>query len=216
MSSSSSLLSIPPDSLAERTPDSISDVSVWNGILHEFRNHLTVLMAAANELRAETPPALALQIGEALGETERSVEGLTSLVALIDASIRTVDSLVCNLDDVLARAVRLAAPAVGRRVTLQVRRGNDRTGIKNRGSTLECLLAALVVDLARAGGHGRAPTVTLEAISCRGSLAIEIESDGAPPAAGSWRFLLARELAAKLGSSIHSQRDASAYVVQFR
>jgi hypothetical protein len=148
--------------------------------LHEFRNHLTVLMAAANELRAEIPPVLALQIGEALGEAERNVEGLTSLVALVDASVRNVEPLVCDLGDVLERAVRLAKPAVGRRVMLSVTRSNERMGIKNRGSTLECLVAALIADLARAGADGRPPRVSVQAIASRGSLAIEIESDGAP------------------------------------
>jgi len=109
--------------------------------------------------------------------------------------------------------VRLAAPAVGRRVVLSVARG-ARIGIKNRGSTLECLLAALIVDLAR--GDGRPPRVRLQTEASRASLAIEIESDGPPPVPGSWRFLLARELAAKLGADILPQPDTATYVVQFR
>ena len=39
------------DPLGDRGSDSLAAVSVWNGILHEFRNHLTVIMAAEHIYR---------------------------------------------------------------------------------------------------------------------------------------------------------------------
>jgi hypothetical protein len=220
------------DSSADLGADARPDDRVWSGILHEFRNHLTVLTAATSELRAEIPPALALRVGDAICETERNVLGLTSLLAFADASIRTVEPLISELGDVVDRAIRLAAPAAGRRVsiTADVPR---KLGVKNRGSSLECLLGLLLVDLARAHVQHvrldgkdheivRSPNIRVDAEAGRGGLSIHLESDGARPAPGSWRLLLAHELAAKLDAKLASPFDAAdssagaAYVVQFR
>jgi len=43
------------DSGLEADPELVRLVPAWDGILHEFRNHLTVLLAAANEIRVATP-----------------------------------------------------------------------------------------------------------------------------------------------------------------
>jgi hypothetical protein len=208
---------------------------VWTGILHEFRNHLTVLMAVATELRSEIPPALALQVGEALGETERNVQSLMSLLALVEASVRTVDPVIADLDDVVERAIRLAAPAVGRRVSITAELGR-RSGIRNRGSALESLFAALIIDLARARGVATASNdlgpevarprhVRLRVDITRGSLSVDLESDGPRPAPASWRFLIASDLAEKLDAKItststststSSPSDPATYTVHFR
>jgi hypothetical protein len=206
---------------------------VWTGILHEFRNHLTVLMAVATELRSEIPPALALQVGEALGETERNVQSLMSLLALVEASVRTVDPVIADLDGVVERAIRLAAPAVGRRVSITAELGR-RSGIRNRGSALESLFAALIIDLARARGVATASNdlgpevarprhVRLRVDITRGSLSVDLESDGPRPAPGSWRFLIACDLAEKLDAKItstststSSPSDPATYTVHFR
>jgi hypothetical protein len=234
------------DSPAERpNPDADERrfVPVWNGILQEFRNHLTVLMAVTSELRAEIPPALALQVGDAVVETERNVQSLTALLALADASVRTVEPLISELGEVVDRAIRLAAPAAGRRVSI-VANVPRRAGVKNRGSALECLLAALLVDLARsslARGSSRpvqrvqldgkdheiahAPRIRIDAEVSRNGLAIYVESDGPRPAPGSWRSLLAADLAAKLDATLTASTEpassagggeVAAFVVQFR
>jgi len=203
---------------AHRVAPGLPGLPVWNGILHEFRNHLTVLMAATSELRAEMPPALALQMGDAVCEAERNVQGLTSLLAFVDASVRTVEPLISSLGDVADRAIKLAAPAAGRRVSITTDVPRD-VGVRNQGSALECLVAALIVDLARAGDGnepGSAPRIRVDAEVGRRGLAIEIASDGARPAASSWRFLLALELAAKLDATLVSQPDVAAYVIQIR
>jgi Pentapeptide repeats (8 copies) len=241
MISSNSTRTSPSESPADHAFDAHRFVPVWNGILHEFRNHLTVLVAATSELGAEIPPALALRVGDAVCETERNVQGLTSLLALVDASVQTFEPLICSLGEVVDRAVRLAAPAAGRRlsITTHVPRA---VGVRNRGTVLECLMATLIVDLARAdlaradlaranlaradlarasaAAEGvepaRSPRVRVDAELGRRGLAIEIASDGARPDAGSWRFLLAMDLAAKLDATLLSQPEVAAYVIQFR
>ena len=226
MISSNSTRTSLSESPADHAFDAHSFVPVWNGILREFRNHLTVLVAATSELGAEIAPALALRVGDAVCETERNVQGLTSLLALVDASVQTFEPLICSLGDVVERAVRLAAPAGGRRLSITTHVPRE-VGVKNRGAVLECLMATLIIDLARAelarataAGGGtepeRSPRVRVDAELGRRGLAIEIASDGARPDAGSWRFLLAMDLAAKLDATLVSQPEVAAYVVQFR
>jgi len=234
MISSNSTRTSLTESPADRAFDAHRFVPVWNGILHEFRNHLKVLVAATSELGAEIPPALALRVGDAVCETERNVQGLTSLLALVDASVQTFEPLICSLGGVVDRAVRLAAPAAGRRLSITTHVPRE-VGVRNRGAVLECLMATLIIDLARAdlaradlaradlarapaaGGvePARSPRVRVDAELGRRGLAIEIASDGARPDFGSWRFLLALDLAAKLDATLVFQPEVAAYVVQF-
>jgi len=220
MISSNSTRSVLSDSSADHVLDARRSVPVWDGILQEFRNHLTVLVAATSEQRAEIPPALALRVGEAVCETARHVQGLTSLVTLLDASVRSCESLISPLGEVVERAIRLSAPAAGRRLSLTTHVPRD-VGVKNRGAALECLMAALIVNLARATDDGtavpaRSPCLRLDAEVGRRGIAIEIASDGPRPDAGSWRQLLATDLAAKLEATLVSQPEVAAYVIQFR
>jgi hypothetical protein len=141
-------------------------------------------------------------------------QGLTSLVTLIDASMRSEDPIISDLHGVVSRALDIAKPdmaAAGRLVCVTTH-VSARTGVKNCGSALECLLAALLVDLA----HGRVSNLRLYADVARGSLEIEIEGDGPRPPVGSWRFLLACDLAARLGATIVSPPETASYVVRFR
>jgi hypothetical protein len=209
------------ESPIEQAEDAHRLAPVWNGFLHEFRNHLTVLMAATSELRAELPPALALQVGDAVFQTERNVQGLTALVALVDASMRTVEPVIAPLGGIVDRAVRLATPAVGSRAVITTDVPRD-AGVKNRGSALEGLLAALIVDLARSHGGGdgaelgRSPRVHVSADVGRRGLTIEIACEGARFSSTSWRYALATEIAAKLDADLVQADEASAYVVQLR
>jgi hypothetical protein len=206
-------------------------LTVWNGFLHEFRNHLTVLMAATSELRAEIPPALAWKVGDAIFETERTVQGLTALVGLVDASLHTVEPVIAPLGDVVDRAVRLAAPAAGRRTAIAAQVPRE-LGVRNRGSALEGLLAALVVDLAKShagarrnggagdgGSDGPHARVRIDADVGRRGLAIEIACEGAhmdASSSSSWRRALATDLALKLDAALTVHPEDAAYVVQLR
>jgi hypothetical protein len=207
------------DSGVEIDPDRFHMVPVWNGILHEFRNHLTVLLAAAGEIRAAAPAAGPRQISAALAETEWSVERLNALVGFVDAAIRDGSSVVADLDDVVERALRLAAPALGATsVTLHKER---RTGVTNRGSALESLLAALLVELATAEGKGpgpdgaQRPRIDIHVEATRNALYLSIESNGRRPAVESWRFALAADLGARIGATITTLPDVAGYLVRF-
>jgi len=192
---------------------------VWDGILREFRNHLTVLLAAASEIRAAHPSSEPTDISAALAETEWNVERLNSLVGFVDAALRDGTAVISDLDDVVQRAIRLAAPALGTTsVSLHKER---RTGITNRGSAVESLLAALFVELARADGNPPLPggsrglriDVYLEAT--RTSLFLSIESTGRRPTGESWRYALASDLASRVGATVSPLPDTAGYLVRF-
>ena len=206
------------DSGVEADPELVQLVPVWDGILHEFRNHLTVLLAAANEIRVATPPSGTRAIGDALAETESNVHRLNALVAFVDAAIRDGTPVIADLDDVLARALRLAAPTLGRTtVTLHKER---RTGVANRGSAFESMLAALLVDLAQADPQSFCPDggrlqIHIHVEATRGALALSIESTGQCPPVDSWRFALSSDLAARIGATVAPLPDGAGYLVHF-
>jgi hypothetical protein len=206
------------DSGVEADPELIRLVPVWDGILHEFRNHLTVLLAAANEIRVATPPSGTRGVADALAETESNVHRLNALVAFVDAAIRDGTPVIADLDDVLARALRLGAATLGRtKVSLHKER---RTGVTNRGSALESMLAALLVDLAQADPQSSSPDggrlqVDIYVEASRGALFLSIESSGQRPPVDSWRFALSSDLAARIGATVATLPDGAGYLVRF-
>ncbi len=196
------------DSRNDGAPELFGLVPVWDGVLHEFRNHLTVLLAAATEIRAASLSDSAAEIAGALSETERNIGRLNALVGFVDAAVRDGAPMVADLDDVMDRALRLAAPAMGSAsVSLRKER---RMGVGNRGSALESLLAALIAELAR---HG-AREIDIDAESSRGAIVLEIESDGQRPATTSWRFVLASDLATRIGATVSTLPEGAGYVVR--
>lgn len=194
-------------------------VTIWNGALHEFRNNLTVLLAAATELRASVPPTVAMELAAAVSESERNVQSLNALLVQLDAAVSWGDALVSDLDEMIDRAVRIAGPFLGRWTSVSITRSR-KTGVKNRGAALECLLSALIVDLVRAAeakpGETRRPQIDVRVDVTRATLIVEIESNGGRPPPGTWRFALANELAAKLDSTVGPHPEVAGYVVQFR
>ena len=206
------------DSGVETDPELVRLVPVWDGILHEFRNHLTVLLAAANEIRVATPPFGTRGVADALAETESNVHRLNALVAFVDTAIRDGTPVVADLDDVVARALRLAAPTLGRTtVSLHKER---RTGVANRGSAFESMLAALLVDLAQAdpqssSSDGGRLQIDIHVETTRGALVPSIESTGQRPPVDSWRFALSSDLAARIGARVATLPDGAGYLVQF-
>jgi len=206
------------DSGVEADPQLVRLVPVWDGILHEFRNHLTVLLAAANEIRVATPPSSARGVADALAETESNVHRLNALVGFVDAAIRDGTSVIADLDDLVERALRLAAPILGRTtVSLHKER---RTGVTNRGSAFESMLAALLVDLVQAdpqgtSAHGRPLRIDIYVEASRGALLLSIESAGGRPPIDSWRFALSADLAARIGATVATLSDGAGYLVRF-
>jgi hypothetical protein len=187
--------------------------AVWSGFLHEFRNHISAVKRLGGELAAGIPPALAPHVGPVLSETERNVQGLTALVALVDASVQTGDLVIARLGDVVDRATRLAAPAAGSALSIVTRVPRD-TGVRNRGAVLESLLAALVLEVAR-DSASPTPRVSIDADVGRRGLVLEVAGESARAEAGSWRLALAGDLAAKLDATLAVPAGASSYLIQF-
>jgi hypothetical protein len=222
MVSSKSTRTLPADSSANQGEDDRRLVPVWKGFLHEFRNHLTVLMAATSDLRANVPPALSPEVEIAIFEAERTVNGLTSLATLMDASMLRTEPLIARLGEVVDRAVRLAAPFAGRQASITTNGPRDM-GVRNRGSALESLLAVLIIELARSQDTARpqdlagpSSRVRIDADAGRHGIAIEVVGDGSRLDSSSWRLALANELAATLEATVTAHPDVGAYVVQLR
>ena len=206
------------ESGVEVDPELVRLVPAWDGILHEFRNHLTVLLAAANEIRVATPPSGIRGIADALAETESNVHRLNALVGFVDAAMRDGTSVIADLDDVVARAMRLAAPTIGR-TTVSLHK-DRRTGVANRGSAFESMLAALLIDLAQAdpqsaSAEGGPLQIDIHVEATRGALVLSIESTGRRPPLDSWRFGLSADLAARIGATIATLPDGAGYLVRF-
>ncbi|HEX3905740.1 MAG TPA: hypothetical protein VH853_23140 [Polyangia bacterium] len=190
---------------------------VWDGILGEFRNHLTALLAVASEIRAAAPLTGPGQIAGALAETEWNIQRLDALVGFVDGVLRDGTPVIADLDDVVERALRLAAPTLGR-TSVSVHK-ERRTGVSNRGSALESLLAALLVELVRAEGKGvsageRPLQIEIHVEVTRSTMFLSIESDGRRPSVESWRFALASDLASRLGATVATLPDGAGYLVR--
>jgi hypothetical protein len=190
-------------------------VPIWNGVLREFRNHLAQLAAATDEVKALTSPVVP-EIAPALVEAERNVQRMLALVAFVDAAIRGGAPSTATLDQVIERALGLAAPALGR-VAVSFNRPR-RIDVYNRGAALESLIAALIIELAYVGSQTIAPTtrqqIDVFADVGRDATVLEIESAGLRPSPGSWRVALAHDLATRIGASVTPPAASAGFVVR--
>ena len=191
-------------------------VPIWSGILHEFRNHLSLLSAATTEVRAVTPSSVVPEMSQALFATEWNVQRMHALVSFLDAAVSSGAPSIVDLDGVIERALRLAAPALGR-VAVSFNKPH-RIDVRNHGTALECLISGLIIELARAGAKTKDPAhrqqIDVYADVGRGATVLEIESSGLPPNADSWRVALANDLAMRVGASLKMPRDAAGFIVQ--
>jgi len=140
---------------------------------------------------------------------------MNALVAFIDAALRGGPPIVSDLDQVIERALRLAAPALGR-VAVSFNKPH-RIDVRNHGTALECLISGLIIELARSGARTQDPThrqqIDVFADVGRGTTVLEIESSGLPPNADSWRIALASDLAARIGASLTTPPASAGFVV---
>jgi hypothetical protein len=141
---------------------------------------------------------------------------MSALVAFLDAAVRGGPLTTVSLDQVIERALRLAAPALGR-VAISFNKPR-RIDVRNLGTALECLIAGLIIELARTGTKTADPTsrqqIDLFADVGRGAAVLEIDSSGLRPSAGSWRVALAHDLAARIGASITAPAASAGFVVR--
>jgi ABC-type transporter Mla subunit MlaD len=209
--------------LGTDSQDPVRFAAVWNGVVHEFRNHLTLLLAGTTELRSGLPATLAADMAETLDDMEGSVQSVNGLLGALDSAMKDGDQLLCEVDVVIERALAMAAPTLGG-VNITVKKSRP-AAVKNVGTAVECALAALLSDLARSSDFRRRvpglvpvvpPQIRINVQAERGSLVIEVESSASSPPPTSWRVLLATFLAARVGCTLERLPPRPAFVFRFQ
>lgn len=198
----------------------------WAKMVHEFRNHLTMVLAGTTELRATLPPALASQYADTFQDMESSVQFLDVLLTWMDASVASGPQTIAEVGDLLRRAHGLAAPGLRPRVSFSIE--PRPAGVRNRGAAVECALAALITELGRVPdprrlSDGDVPPLSWEVRASvrseRGAVAIMLTSTAGQPAPGGWRVMLAEALLASVGARVETPLRSSGsagFVVRFR
>jgi len=191
-------------------------------MVSEFRNHLTIVLAGTTEMAATLPGVVAAQFADRLADMESSAEFLQTLVVWMDASISGGTQAISDLGDVLRRAETLAVTGLPSRVS--VRLDLRPAGVRNRGASIECALAALITELGRVpnpwppdredGPNGF--EVRASVFPRPGAVSIVLSSPAERPPEGGWRVSLAKALLAEVGGSVEPTRDGAGYEVRFR
>jgi len=211
------------DSLAHDSQDPIHFGGVWNGLVHEFRNHLTLLLAGTTEVRAGLSATLAADMAETLDDMEASVQSINSLLGAMDGAMKEGDQVLCDVDVLIDRALAMSAPALaGINITVKKSR---QAAVKNQGTAVESALAALLSDMARSSEFRRraanlvpgvAPQIRIQVQAERGFLTMEVESSATAPPATSWRVLLAGYLASRVGCTLERLPTKQAFLFRFQ
>ena len=177
----------------------------WDGILHEFRNHLTLLMAGTTGLRSTLPGALAADCAEALQDMETSVHVLESLLALVDAGLRPGRSAASDVGKAVQKAITLAAPSLRGWVMVEA---EGRGQVPPRfGNVIEAALGALLAELGRSSElRSERPQPSLAPIRIlasadSGVFRAQLAGPGSQPPL-TWRTRLATYLLEGLGGRI--------------
>ena len=191
--------------------------------MHEFRNHLTLLLAGTTEVRAGLPASVAADLAETLDDMESSVQTINNLLSAMEGAVKGGEQVICDVDVLIERALAMAAPVLGPRANVTVSKGRP-AAVKNRGNALECALAALIADLGRVSEFRQRGTEVLTAVHQirvkvipeRGTLTIDIESTASAPPQISWRVLLAEYLAGKVGCTVERPPERAAFLLKFQ
>lgn len=190
---------------------------VWAGMGDEFRNQVTRLVAGTMHLQERLPLESVTEFAPALADMESSLEGLAALVKCLDAVMKPGEQIISDLGDVIERALVLARPWLPSEMRISV---SGRTGaVRNRSGAVECALATMIVSLARSQDttrtHHAATELKIDAVTGRGLLAVEIESDGVRPAP-TWRWALAERLATLVGGALELLPDRVGATLRFQ
>jgi hypothetical protein len=194
-------------------------------MVHEFRNHLTMVLAGTTELRDSLPSGLAAQYADTFQDMESSVQFLDALLTWMDASFSQGPQAIAEVGDLLRRAHLLAAPGLRPRVSFSIE--PRPAGVRNRGAAVECALAALITELGRvpdprpmADSVSTVPIgweVRASVRSDKGVVSICLTSTAGQPPPGGWRVMLAESLLASVGARVDAYRSGGAgFVVRFR
>ena len=198
----------------------------WAGMLNEFRNHLTIFLAGTTELSAALPGDVAVRVADRLDDMEASAEFLQTLLVWMDTSISGGASVICDIGEVFRRTETLAKTGLHPRTTVTFE--PKPAGVRNRGASLECALAALITDLGRLPprlsdpfGRPERQEIRVSVAPQRGALGIFVETAGERSrTAPGWRVSLARVLVAHLGGTLEPLDGAATgqvgYAIRFR
>lgn len=208
--------------------------SYWQGVLREFRNHLSIVMARSGQLATGLPGAVVARSADCLADIEGSTSLMEGLLTWMDAALVPGSPSICEIGALLNRATQLATATLNPNVRVWI---DSRPGaVRNRGTTLESALAALITEV---GGGSASPcgSVAAEAADGRqgsvnvrlsvhpgpaGDLRIDIVGDRIcePARAAGWRLPLARALLASVGGDLEPSHRArvpfSGFEVRFR
>lgn len=180
----------------------------WMGMVNEFRNHLTIFLAATNQLSVMLPRAVASEFADHLEDMESSAEFLQTLLTWMDASVGRGSQAICDVGDVLRRAETLAYTGLSSRVSIRI--DARPAGVRNRGVAIECALAALITELGRVldprssadGVAARVFEVKVSVHPQRGALSIVLGSGASQPLEGGWRVSLAKTLLSQVAGTV--------------
>ncbi len=182
----------------------------------EFRNQVTRLLAGTLQLREGLPRDTASEFAPALADMEASLDSLASLAKCLDAVTKPGEQIISDLGDVIERALALARPWLHSEMHISVA---GRSGaVRNRSGAVECALSTMLVSLARSPDpeHGHpVRELRIEVFSGRGTLAVEVESDGGRPLQ-SWRWELAERLADVVGGTLEPLPDRVGASLRFQ
>jgi hypothetical protein len=187
-------------------------------MLHEFRNHLMLLLAGTTEIRATIPRTVAVDLAETLDEMDATLQTLTFLATSLTAALEPGEQMISDVGDVIHRALAIAAPSTPSRVRTMVT--SRPAAIRNRGRVVECALASVITDLYRAPEFrnektGNANEIGIQVHPERGALTIEIESSASQRPVPSWRTALAQRLVASADGSLTLHPEKVGFLFRF-
>lgn len=210
--------------------------SYWQGVLREFRNHLSIVMARSGQLATALPGAIAARTADCLADIEGSTNRMEGMLTWMDAALVPESPSISEVGELLNRATQMATTWLRPNVRVWI---ESRPGaLRNRGTTLESAIAALIMEVGGGGASswfaagrqgkdvvdGKEGTVNvrLSAHPGHGDLRIDIVADRArePLRSADWRLPLARALLASVGGDLEPSNRAlfpfSGFEVRFR
>lgn len=199
----------PPQRLTDGGHDMGSFDGGWLGMVNEFRNQLTIFLAGTNDLFAMLPSSVVAQFADTLDDMESSARFLQTLLTWMDASVGRGTQAICDVGDLLIRAKMLAVTGLSTRVSIRL--DPQPAGVRNRGASIECALAALITELGHVSGPRPVQAdagasegfeVRVSVLPKRGALSIVLASSAGQQPGGGWRVSLAHALLAQVGGSI--------------
>ncbi len=180
------------------------------GILHEFRNHLTLLLSSSGWLRGrlEDLTRASPEMGEAMRDVDESIERMVALTGGLDGALRAPAESKPTLDRVVKTAVMLAEPLLKSRGRITVRDLLSIAVLNRRGS-LESAMALLIVAAADQAPEPPAVAIAVATRQAEAGLMVEISCGRAARSADARAVDVARALLARVGGTLNVNDNRS-------